>query len=66
MAKVDRNGVRHDGWAAVGEANRNHRGRSGHADKEYERKAKEQGINLSNTLYRRTSGYRHNNVDIDE
>lgn len=59
MAKIDRNGVAHDGWAAVGAANQNHRGRSGTADRTYEKTAREQGVDLSATLYRKTSGYRY-------
>lgn len=57
MAKIDRNGVRHSGWAAVGEANRERRGRSGNADDEYEKAARKQGVDLSKTHYRKTSGY---------
>lgn len=55
MSKYDRNGVRHDGWASVGEANRNRTGQSGTKDDDYERKAKEQGVDLNKTWYRRTS-----------
>lgn len=57
MAKVDKNGVRHSGWAAVGEANQERRGRSGEADIDYEKKAKKQGVDLSQTHYRKTAGY---------
>ena len=59
MAKYDRNGVRHDGWAAVGEANKNYRGHGGSSNRSYEEKAREQGIQLDKTLYRKTSGYRY-------
>lgn len=60
----DKNGVRHNGWAAVGDANRNMRGRSGKSDKEYETEARRQGVDLSKTLYRRTSGYHYRDVRI--
>jgi hypothetical protein len=62
MAKIDRNGVRHSGWAAVGEANQQRRGRSGEADEEYEKKARKQGVDLSSTHYRKTSGYRRHSL----
>lgn len=61
MGKYDNNGVRHDGWVAVGEANKNRCGRSGRADSDYERKAREQGVDLSKTGYNRVSGYRSSN-----
>lgn len=57
MAKYDRNGVAHSGWASVGEANQSRRGGSGTADRAYEDKARSQGVDLSNTLYRQTGGY---------
>lgn len=56
MSKYDRNGVKHDGWASVGRANRNHRGHSGVASASYESMAKSQGVDLSRTGYRDTSG----------
>ena len=62
MAKYDRNGVKHDGWVAVGEANRNKQGRAGKSDAEYEAKARSQGIDLSKTQYRKVRGYRFNNL----
>lgn len=62
MSKYDKNGVRHDGWAAVGEANQNYRGYSGSSDAEYEKKAKDQGVDLSKTYYRKTSGYSYSRL----
>lgn len=62
MAKYDQNGVRHDGWASVGEANRTRTGRSGTSDRDYETTARSQGVDLSNTGYRKTSGYRYKNL----
>ncbi len=59
MGKYDKNGVRHKGWADVAEANSNRRGRSGRADKEYEKKARDQGVDLSRTHYRKTADYRY-------
>jgi len=65
MAKFDRNGVKHSGWAAVAEANQR-RGRAGRADEDYENKAKSQGVDLSKTLYRKTAGYRYGRVSLDD
>jgi hypothetical protein len=62
----DRNGVWHSGWAAVGEANRNRRHRGGVADKDYEKKAKSQGVDLTKTPYKKTSGYRYGNCRLNE
>nr|DAG47362.1 MAG TPA: hypothetical protein [Caudoviricetes sp.] len=62
MAKYDNNGVRHDGWASVGEANRNRSGHGGTSNREYEERARSQGVDLSNTGYRKTSGYRYKNL----
>ena len=62
MGKYDRNGVKHDGWAAVGEANRNRQGRAGKRDADYEKKARDQGVDLSKTLYNRVSGYKYGNL----
>ena len=62
MAKYDRNGVKHDGWAAVGDANRNRQGRAGSRDAEYEAKARSQGVDLSRTLYNRVRGYKPGNL----
>lgn len=56
MAKTDRNGVRHDGWAAVGEANRNRQGHGGRADSSYENLARSQGVDLNRTQYRKVGG----------
>ncbi len=56
MAKIDRNGVRHDGWAAVGEANRNRQGHGGRADSSYENLARSQGVDLNRTQYRKVGG----------
>ena len=62
MAKYDNNGVKHDGWAAVGEANRNRQGHAGSSNSQYESTARRQGVDLSQTQYRKTSGYRYNNL----
>lgn len=62
MGKYDRNGVKHDGWAAVGEANRSRQGRAGSRDADYEKKARDQGVDLSKTLYNRVSGYKYGNL----
>lgn len=59
MGKYDRNGVKHDGWAAVGEANRSRQGFGGTSDRGYENTARGQGVDLSRTQYRKTSGYRY-------
>ena len=60
MAKYDNNGVRHDGWAAVGQSNRNHQGHAGTSSRSYENLARSQGVDLSRTQYRKTSGYNRN------
>lgn len=56
MGKYDQNGVKHDGWAAVGEANRNRTGHGGTADRSYEQLARSQGVDLSRTQYRKVGG----------